>query len=49
MSQDDDGVSVLITERAGNGRRRLRADYLVGCDGSRSTVREQAGIAQSAF
>ena len=46
VSQDDGGVSVLITERAGSGRRRLEADYLVGCDGSRSIVREQAGIAQ---
>jgi 4-hydroxyisophthalate hydroxylase len=47
VSQDDDGVSVLITERAGGGQRRLRADYLVGCDGSRSVVREQAGITQT--
>jgi 2-polyprenyl-6-methoxyphenol hydroxylase-like FAD-dependent oxidoreductase len=47
VSQDDGGVSVLITERAGSGRRRLEADYLVGCDGSRSIVREQAGIAQA--
>jgi len=46
VSQDDGGVSVFITERAGSGRRRLQADYLVGCDGSRSIVREQAGIAQ---
>jgi len=47
VSQDDDGVSVRITERAGSGQRRLRADYLVGCDGSRSIVREQAGITQT--
>jgi 2-polyprenyl-6-methoxyphenol hydroxylase-like FAD-dependent oxidoreductase len=47
VSQDDDGVSVLITERAGGGRKRLRADYLVGCDGSRSIVRERAGITQT--
>ena len=47
VSQDDGGAGVRITERAGSGQRRLRADYLVGCDGSRSTVREQAGIAQT--
>ena len=47
VSQDDDGVSVRITEHAGSGQRRLRADYLVGCDGSRSMVREQAGITQT--
>jgi 2-polyprenyl-6-methoxyphenol hydroxylase-like FAD-dependent oxidoreductase len=45
VSEDGEGVSLAITER--NGRRRLRARYLVGCDGSRSTVREQAGIAET--
>ncbi len=47
VSQDDGGVSVVIAERAGDGRRRVRADYVVGCDGSRSVVREQAGITQT--
>ena len=28
-------------------RRRLRAEYVVGCDGSRSMVRDQAGITQT--
>ena len=37
VSQDDRGASVLIAEHDGNGRRTLRADYVVGCDGSRST------------
>ncbi|HLG84218.1 MAG TPA: FAD-dependent monooxygenase [Bradyrhizobium sp.] len=41
-----DGVSVDIVDRGGE-RRTLRADYVVGCDGSRSTVREQAGITQT--
>lgn len=27
-----------------NGRETLRADYVVGCDGARSTVREQLGL-----
>jgi 2-polyprenyl-6-methoxyphenol hydroxylase-like FAD-dependent oxidoreductase len=47
VSQDHDGVSVLISERGGGGQRRLHASYVVGCDGSRSTVREQAGITQT--
>jgi 2-polyprenyl-6-methoxyphenol hydroxylase-like FAD-dependent oxidoreductase len=44
VSQSEDGTSVHIAERHGQGRRTLTAPYLVGCDGSRSTVREQAGI-----
>ena len=47
VSQDDGGVSVPITEREGSGRRRLRGRLPVGCDGSRSIVREQAGITQA--
>ena len=37
--QDGDGVTVELT-----GGERLRAHYLVGCDGARSTVRKQFGI-----
>src|SRR6201996_3382528 len=37
--QDDTGVDVHVS-----GGRRLRAQYLVGCDGGRSTVRKSAGI-----
>jgi 4-hydroxyisophthalate hydroxylase len=47
VAQDADGASVTISEREGTGRRVLRSDYLVGCDGSRSIVREQAGITQT--
>jgi 2-polyprenyl-6-methoxyphenol hydroxylase-like FAD-dependent oxidoreductase len=47
LTQDDDGVSVTIAERGAAGRRVLRAAYAVGCDGSRSLVREQAGITQT--
>lgn len=43
----DDGVEVTLSERDGAARRSIRADYVVGCDGSRSVVREQAGITQS--
>lgn len=37
LVEDDDGVDLEIEQ--GGVRRRLRADYLVGCDGGRSTVR----------
>jgi 2-polyprenyl-6-methoxyphenol hydroxylase-like FAD-dependent oxidoreductase len=40
LSQDDDGVTAGLT----NGMR-LRARYLVGCDGGRSTVRKLLGVA----
>lgn len=39
FEQDDAGVGVLLS--SGD---RLRARYLVGCDGGRSLVRKQAGI-----
>jgi hypothetical protein len=47
VSQDAAGASVTITERGGSGRRVLRAAYVVGCDGARSRVRDQAGLAQT--
>ncbi len=47
VAQDGSGVVVTIAERGGPGRRMLRAAYAVGCDGSRSLVREQAGITQT--
>jgi 3-(3-hydroxy-phenyl)propionate hydroxylase len=39
FTQDADGVDVELA-----GDERLRARYLVGCDGGRSTVRKAAGI-----
>ena len=47
VTQDADGVTVSVRERKGEGRRTLRAAYVVGCDGARSGVREQAGITQT--
>jgi 2-polyprenyl-6-methoxyphenol hydroxylase-like FAD-dependent oxidoreductase len=46
VRQDEGSASVDIVNRAGH-KRKLRADYVVGCDGSRSLVREQAGITQT--
>jgi len=44
VSQDGDGVTVEFVE---DGKTRaLRAPYAVGCDGSRSLVREAEGIEQ---
>jgi 2-polyprenyl-6-methoxyphenol hydroxylase-like FAD-dependent oxidoreductase len=47
VTQDADGVTVTVRERKGEGRRELRAAYAAGCDGARSTLREQAGITQT--
>ena len=40
LSQDDDGVTAELADGT-----RLRARYLVGCDGGRSTVRKLIGVA----
>ena len=47
VAQDDAGVTIHAAERNGDGRRVLHAQYAVGCDGARSIVRTQAGIAQT--
>jgi 4-hydroxyisophthalate hydroxylase len=47
LEEDSGGVSVSIAERDGSGRRTLTAAYAVGCDGSRSLVREAARITQT--
>jgi 2-polyprenyl-6-methoxyphenol hydroxylase-like FAD-dependent oxidoreductase len=39
LEQDDDGVTVELADG-----ERLRARYLVGCDGGRSTVRKLLGV-----
>jgi 4-hydroxyisophthalate hydroxylase len=46
LRQDADKAEVDIVDRAGN-TRTLHTDFVVGCDGSRSLVREQAGITQT--
>ncbi len=47
VAQDEQGAEVVIAERNGDGRRALRASTVVGCDGSRSLVREAACIPQT--
>lgn len=42
--QDGGGVQVAVAEEEGSRREVLEADYVVGCDGARSTVRDQLGI-----
>ena len=44
LTQDDDGVDVALADDG-----VLRAAYLVGCDGGRSTVRKAAGIEFAGF
>jgi 2-polyprenyl-6-methoxyphenol hydroxylase-like FAD-dependent oxidoreductase len=39
FAQDDAGVDIALSEG-----QRLRAEYLVGCDGGRSLIRKVAGI-----
>ncbi|TWB15354.1 FAD-dependent monooxygenase [Nitrospirillum bahiense] len=39
FTQDEEGVDIALSSG-----RRLRAGYLVGCDGGRSLVRKEAGI-----
>lgn len=47
ITQDDRGAIVVASERGGKSRLTLQADYVVGCDGSRSATREQSGITQT--
>ncbi|MFJ6754649.1 FAD-dependent oxidoreductase [Streptomyces sp. NPDC091273] len=42
---EDDGVTVRTAPVGGGPDRTLRAGWLVGCDGGRSTVRKLAGFA----
>jgi 2-polyprenyl-6-methoxyphenol hydroxylase-like FAD-dependent oxidoreductase len=44
FEQDAEGISAIVVDLDSNRELRIRARYLVGCDGARSTVREQMGI-----
>jgi len=47
VRQDASGVAVEIDGPDGVGRQILRAAYAVGCDGSHSLTRQEAGITQT--
>ena len=47
VRQSEHGAEVEIADREGARRETVGADYVVGCDGSRSLVRESAGLASS--
>lgn len=42
ISQDISGVEIVV--RSAQGNERLRARFLIGCDGAHSTVRETLGM-----
>jgi 3-(3-hydroxy-phenyl)propionate hydroxylase len=44
LAQDADGVTLDVAETGGGARWRVRARYVLGADGARSTVRRLAGI-----
>jgi 4-hydroxyisophthalate hydroxylase len=44
VTGDTGGVRVTAAEDPGGERCEIEADYVVGCDGAHSAVREQAGI-----
>jgi 3-(3-hydroxy-phenyl)propionate hydroxylase len=47
LTETADGVDVEVASP--DGTQRLRADYVIGCDGGRSTVRKLAGIEFEGF
>jgi len=44
ITQDADTARVTVAEDGGPDRETLEADYIIGCDGGHSTVRNQVGI-----
>jgi 3-(3-hydroxy-phenyl)propionate hydroxylase len=47
LTQDADGVEIEVASPSGT--ERIRADYVIGCDGGRSTVRKLADIEFEGF
>lgn len=45
LEQDDEGVSLVARNLAGGQASRVRARYVLACDGGASTTRERLGIA----
>lgn len=48
FAQDDDGVSAAVSDTASGSRVRVRARYLVDCDGGDARIRQACGIAAPA-
>ncbi len=44
LSQDEQGVSLVVRDVATQQTELIRARYVIGCDGARSTTRAKAGI-----
>jgi len=44
LTQDEDGVTVLLSDVATGQRRTVRARYVLGCDGARSATRAAVRI-----
>jgi 2-polyprenyl-6-methoxyphenol hydroxylase-like FAD-dependent oxidoreductase len=44
FEQDSEGVTAKVVDLNSNEEKTIRARFLVGCDGGRSTVRTQLGI-----
>ena len=44
IAQDREGVSVTVRDRIHNHSAQVRAKYVLGCDGGRSTTRQLAGL-----
>ncbi|MGH3961322.1 FAD-dependent monooxygenase [Mycobacterium sp.] len=44
LEQDDDGVTAVLRSADRQEDHRVRAAYLVGCDGAHSTVRRDLGV-----
>ncbi|WP_231394678.1 bifunctional 3-(3-hydroxy-phenyl)propionate/3-hydroxycinnamic acid hydroxylase [Micromonospora sp. CNB394] len=44
LTQDEDGVTVLLSDVATGRRRAVRARYVLGCDGARSATRAAVRI-----
>lgn len=47
LETDENGVRLTISERDGGRQQVIEASYVVGCDGSRSFIREAAGISET--
>ncbi len=47
LSQDTDGVTAVLTDRATNTQRTMRAQYVIAADGAASPIRHKLGITQS--